>query len=60
MKQGIALIEPSGWVAVWRAPSVKSFQSKSGFVSDRSVRYRFSGSYQPDFQKRFFSTWRLE
>jgi hypothetical protein len=60
MKHGTPLIVPSGWAAVRRAPSVKSFQSNSGLVSDRSWRYRFSGSYQPDFQKRFFSTWRLE
>src|SRR2546423_4499934 len=47
---------PSDCVTPAFAPGVKSFQSKSGLVSDVSARNLLSGWYQPAFQKRFFST----
>ena len=49
---------PSFWVMIDLAPPAMSSTSQSAGVSVRSWRNRFSGSYQPAFQKRFFSTWR--
>ena len=53
---GSALMVLSGWVTSLRAPSVKSFQSKSGAVRLLSSRNVLSGWNQPDFQARRFST----
>jgi hypothetical protein len=43
MKAAIAEMLPSGCVTPARAPSVKSFQSNSGLVSEVSCRNLFSG-----------------
>ena len=48
---------PSFCVMIDLAPPAMSSKSHSAGVSVRSWRNRFRGSYQPAFQKRFFSTW---
>src|SRR5262245_54723075 len=53
---GSAEMLPSFWVMMDLAPPAMSSKSQSAGVSARSCRNRFSGSYQPAFQNRFFST----
>ena len=52
----MALIDLSGCCTASFAPGRMSFQSKSGGVSVGSSRNLLIGWYQPDFQKRRFST----